>query len=301
VLAGAAVLPLTSPADGASRVRSSESACPLCGEGACSPALVTDGVAILECQRCGLAFRPDRPDDATIKTLYGPEYFVGGSGQYLDYLADEWIHRRQARYYLRQLARFRWTSGTLLDVGCAAGFLLDEARQAGWRVEGCDVSAYMARHAHEVLGLPVREGEFLAQDYAAGSVDVVTLLSVLGHLPDPRGVERRLHELVRPGGLALVEAWDRGSLFARMCGRRWHEWNPRYVLYYFTRRALRRLFDGSRWRLVSCRASVKWISVRRGLHVLGPTDRTARASGPLANLAVPYMAGDLVLAAFERR
>lgn len=297
----AAVLPLTAVADAATEHRAGGPACPVCGGRPCSPTLVKDGVAILGCPRCGLAFRPDPPDHATIKALYGREYFVGGRGQYLDYLADEWLHRRQARYYLRRLARYGRTGGTLLDVGCAAGFLLDEARRAGWRVEGCDVSAYMARHARDALHLPVREGEFLAQDYAAGSMDVVTLVSVLGHLPDPRGVERRLHELVRPGGLVLVEVWNRGSLFARLCGAHWHEWNPRYVLHYFARRTLGHLFEGPRWRLLSCRTSIKWISLRRGLHVLGPASETTRSDGLLGRIPVPYMAGDLALAAFERR
>jgi SAM-dependent methyltransferase len=278
--------------------------CPVCGAHGTHPLFETQGIQMFACPVCALLMHSSGPTVQHAADLYDESYFVGGGGQYVDYLADEWLHRRQARYYLRALRRAGRLPGRLLDVGCAAGFFLDEARQAGWTVSGCDVSPFMADFARSKLNLPVLQGDFASLPFPKAGFDVVTLLSVLGHIPDPRAVEARLHELVVPGGLVMVEAWDRQSTFARLAGRRWHQYSPRYVLHHFGRSTFQHLFEPSRWHQVSYSASIKWISLLRGLHVLasgtsgnGPAVRSVVTG----RIPVPYAAGDLVLAIFERR
>lgn len=70
------------------------------------------------------------------------------SGGYVDYVGDEHVHRRNARRHLGRL-RGLHPPGTLREVGSAAGFLLDEARHAGWEVRGIEVSEPMTREAEE--------------------------------------------------------------------------------------------------------------------------------------------------------
>ena len=51
------------------------------------------------------------------------------------------------------------------------------------------------------------------------SIDVITLWDVIEHTPDPSRVIRRVSELVKPGGLLIVNYPDIGSSIARLLGR----------------------------------------------------------------------------------
>src|SRR5581483_7615111 len=87
-----------------------------------------DGYDIVRCPVCGLLARATLPTEAELADLYSVEYFRAAShdGQgYLDYLGDAHVHRETARRRLRRLERFQGT-GSLLDVGAAAGFFVAE-------------------------------------------------------------------------------------------------------------------------------------------------------------------------------
>jgi SAM-dependent methyltransferase len=239
---------------------------------------------------------------------YDAGYFTDPHREYGDYLGEEAVHRRQARYYLGVLRSMGITGGRLLDVGCATGFFLDEAHQAGFEVVGCDLSAFAVAHASQVLGLDVVQGDFLEVDLLPHSFDIITLFNVLEHLPDQRAVARKLAELLRPGGVLVVETWDYRALVARALGGHWHDWAPPFVLYYYTKRTLAVLFGSPRWAMVGYRHGTKWISVRRALEVLGraPLGVIAGAAERLsrtraARVLAPYHMGDLVLAVLRRR
>ena len=47
-----------------------------------------------------------------------------------------------------------------------------------------------------------------------------------------------MRERTAPGGVWVIETWDRESVVARLLGRRWHEINPPSVLHWFSRRSL---------------------------------------------------------------
>ncbi|MGQ0712304.1 MAG: class I SAM-dependent methyltransferase [Gemmatimonadaceae bacterium] len=284
--------------------------CPSCGSGDVAALFVKHGHTIYRCGACELGFLARMATTQALEALYSASYFTaGGFEGYPDYVGDEPVHRQQARHYLHDLARVGARAGTLLDIGCAAGFFLDEARRAGWRVGGCDVSDYAARYAREHLALDVVQGHFVDAELPVGSVDVATLWSVIAHVPNPRAVERRLYELVRPGGLVAIETSNYRSTVARLLGSRWHLCSPPSVMYYHTRRSLQTLFASSRWRMIAFRRAVKWISVEHALSRLehrAGASVVARALGRLrsrvpATLSVPYALGDIVFVAFQRR
>src|SRR5438105_1315272 len=97
---------------------------------------------------CRLLFRAQPPDDEAIQDIYDARYFRDQPGDsdrhgYADYLADESLHRANARRRIHLLSAHTRRPGRLLDVGCAAGFFVDEAGRAGWDASGIDVSATM--------------------------------------------------------------------------------------------------------------------------------------------------------------
>ncbi|MDL5154672.1 class I SAM-dependent methyltransferase [Actinomycetospora termitidis] len=98
-------------------------------------------------------------------------------------------------------------TGTMIDVGCGDGILLDLVRGSfgdSWGIQGFEISAARADIArargHEVL--VDERGDVPA---AAGAFDLVTSTHVIEHAPDDAAYAAELARLVRPGGLVYVE------------------------------------------------------------------------------------------------
>ncbi len=105
--------------------------------------------------------------------------------------------------YLNEIRRLR-PAGSLIDVGCAFGRFLQEARRH-YRCEGVDISAYALRLARERLpDIPLHHRAL--QAFRRGrTFDVVTCFDVLEHIPDLDPALRCLRDLVaRQGVLALA-------------------------------------------------------------------------------------------------
>jgi len=56
--------------------------------------------------------------------------------------------------------------------------------------------------------------------------DAVSMIQVLPHFIDPKRAMAVVANVLKPGGLLLVETWNRDSWTARMFGKNWHEYSP---------------------------------------------------------------------------
>src|SRR5712672_496127 len=143
-----------------------------------------NGCNILRCRTCGLGQAETPAFDPA--SYYTGKYFSGRqSDGYADYLAAEPVLRRE---FARTVAFIRqWCNGgRLLEIGCAYGFFLHEAKKY-FDVSGIELAAdaaiYCQRSGLSVLP-GVAEETTLHQDEM---VDVIVMLDVIEHLPDPRG------------------------------------------------------------------------------------------------------------------
>jgi SAM-dependent methyltransferase len=102
-----------------------------------------------------------------------------------------------------------------LDFGCGLGRLTRALAPHFTRTLGLDVASTMIDEARRLDAGPDRSGaEFVLHDrddmsrYETGSIDFVSCLLVLQHLPSRDAIERYLREFVRvlaPGGVAVVQ------------------------------------------------------------------------------------------------
>lgn len=131
----------------------------------------------------------------------------------------------------------------LLDCGAGTGLFAEEM-QAHCRVLVLDTHEESLRllrerfRAEQILGL---EGDRVP--LPAASLDYVTALDVLEHVPDDRAVVRDFHRLLKPGGLAVVTVPASMAL--------WSDWDVALHHYRRYHRAqLRALFPGAQWETV---------------------------------------------------
>ena len=163
---------------------------------------------------------------------------------YAGYGAAEARKRHHGRTLLNAIEAHA-APGTLLEIGCAYGYFLDEARMRGWRVRGVEPSEHAARHARERLGLEVAAGPLGRRAPGQAAVDVVALWDVIEHLPSPRETVESLCTWLRPGGVLALSTGDVGSLTARLHGADWSLMTPPWHQFYFSRTTLRRLLEQS--------------------------------------------------------
>ena len=211
--------------------------CPICS-GETIRLFQTNGYWIRECIACGHRLADIMPEAGHVGQVYGDHYFFGDVDGYPDYLSEEALLTATGRRY-GQLVKSYLSPGTLLDVGCAAGFLSKGFQEAGWEVLGLEPNARMAEHARQ-QGIEVITGS-LEDFHTIERFDLIVMIQVVPHLFNLHNALDAAVALTKPGGFWLIETWDRDSLTARIFGHRWHEYSPPSVLHYFSREGLGRL------------------------------------------------------------
>ncbi len=218
--------------------RLERAACPLC-EGPMTRLFSRHGYWISRCIGCRHRSAEIVPTSDHVARIYNDEYFYGGGAGYSDYGSEAALLRDHGRRYAEVLAR-HMPPGRVLDVGAAAGFVLEGLMQQGWSGAALEPNASMAASARDRLGIDVWNVP-LERCPASERFDVVMMVQVIAHLVRPREALAAAKAVTRPGGFWLIETWDRDSWMARLFGKRWHEYSPPSVLHWFSHDGLRRL------------------------------------------------------------
>jgi 2-polyprenyl-3-methyl-5-hydroxy-6-metoxy-1,4-benzoquinol methylase len=199
-----------------------------------------DGFRIEQCRACGLAATAPAVPADEIGRWYPARYY-GDTNRRFHPLLERLIPRFRMRRADEVERRTGAKGGRMLDVGCGRGLLPSLMRARGWEAEGVEISDDAARHAREVLGLPVFVGPFVAYPGAPSSFDAVVIWHVLEHLPDPRAALEKAHALLKPGGLLMVAVPNFESAQAAFAGPHWFHLDVPRHYFHFRLRVLARL------------------------------------------------------------
>ncbi len=200
--------------------------CPVCGEERSTPVPVGAADVLERCLACGTvrAARYADPDD-----VFSEDYFAGAAGgfgidlshpRFRAYLLE--VGDQRIRAIERAGAR---RPGTLLDVGCGQGELLEAARARGWTVQGVEPLAAAAEVARG-RGFDVLTATLAESGLPERAYDVVSAFHVLEHVPDAPAFLAELARWVRPGGLVVVESPNWDSVLRRASGAGWMHLRP---------------------------------------------------------------------------
>jgi 2-polyprenyl-3-methyl-5-hydroxy-6-metoxy-1,4-benzoquinol methylase len=123
-----------------------------------------------------------------------------------------------------------------LDVGCGGGYLVAALAGRGFDAYGVDMSRYAVTHRVAGTENLLLEGDLSALD-GRQPFELITMMDVIEHLPDPVSAVRQAFSLLAAGGtLILLTPRYGGRLLARQ-GAEYVHFNSDHM-YYFTEQTL---------------------------------------------------------------
>jgi len=230
--------------------------CPACDVAPRPTSLRRGASAFVRCPSCRSLWQTPFPDDARLAEIYGAGYLerwgIAGDEALSEVRA---MKEASARSFLGRVARHR-RGGALLDVGCALGFLLGEAKRAGYEPYGLDRNASAITQAQAEFGTRVQAVELDAEPFPGVSFAVVTLVDVLEHVPDPGALLAAVGARLEPGGVLALLLPNAGSLMARVLGNAWPHLAEEH-LWLWTPDGLRAFLQRQGWRVLETRTAVR--------------------------------------------
>lgn len=243
---------------------------------------------IVECETCSHRFVHPLPE---LQELYEENEDV-------TYVRSEPQRRRSARTWLRFVRHYAPEAKSLIDIGCATGFFLDEARKE-MRVEGVELSRWAADLAavrHQVHRQPVSKLRIESR------FDTATMWGVIEHLVDPRRELAAVHSLLEPGGMLFVYTGDRSALLPRLLRKKWW-WYQGMHIQYFSRSTLSHLLNDTGFSVVAVRNLPIYFSLAslgqslNRYSLAKPFVRVLKSSPAASHLVRITLSGEMVIVA----
>jgi SAM-dependent methyltransferase len=259
-----------------------------------------NGISILKCSCCGLGAADARDFDPS--AYYNEGYFNGNRHDgYADYQASEGILRAEFQKIVDKLQALGASKGTLLELGCAYGFFLMEARKHydvyGIEISDDAVKSCRTRGLDKVIQGTAQQSEL----DRIPSLDILVMLDVIEHLERPDQVLESVSAKLKPGGTALLTTGDFSSLSSRLFGQYWRLMTPPQHLWFFTPESLRLLGKRVALELVSVEYPSKRVPLSLILYqLLRPFKPQVKLPKFLSSIALPVNTFDAMRVVFRK-
>lgn len=150
------------------------------------------------------------------------------NNEFYNELGNDWLHRHDhpvALLRAENALRIPWIvqevrshvgkKGSVLDVGCGAGFLSNALAKEGYETTGIDTSASsleIARASDETKSVIYKEANAYSLPFPDKSFDVVCAMDILEHVETPNILIAEASRVLKDDGLFFFHTFNRNPL-----------------------------------------------------------------------------------------
>ncbi len=280
--------------------------CPICHSNHTKLKFLKNQYEILHCLDCSHLFTDFQPSAKEASEIYSDEYFYNGGVGYMDYTLEKDMLIKRGEYYADKISGYKST-GKVLDIGAAAGFILKGFENKGWTGTGIELNKTMVEYGKKSLGVSLIQGS-IENTPLEEKFDLIIMIQVIAHIYDLRASVNKIKHLLKPDGIVLIETWNKDSLTARLSGKNWHEFSPPSTLNYFSKRTLDFLMTKSGFSKIDTGTPRKSIHSKHAKslikHKLLESNKLKWLAGITAlipgNILLPYPAEDLFWVTYKK-
>lgn len=213
--------------------------CPVCNS-ATRKFFDIDQHTIRRCQVCAHQFVEVKPESKPVNDVNNDPHFQVKEEGYANYFSEAKFLKIKGQRYAQLMSRHFKRPGQVLDVGSAAGFILQGFLDRDWKGGGIEPNADMAEQA-EKSGLCVVQGT-MEEFRTTEKYDLITFIQVIAHFTNVQEAFRIAAEATQSNGFWLIETSNRDSIKARLSGKKWQGYyHPPNTLHWFSPKDLKRL------------------------------------------------------------
>ncbi len=198
---------------------------------------------VVKCIFCNFMFLNPLPNKSQLIKYYKNFDYKTG-------FINEYLIRQDSIRTLQNIKKLGYENGSLLDIGCGAGFFLDEARKFGWNVRGIDTSEISADYGQKKLKLEITIADFLNYEFRESKFKVITLLQVIEHLSDSKLMLRKIYKLLEPNGLLCVATPNIKSYLAQVMHKDFTYMIPPEHVVFYSIDTLRKLLSNIGYKII---------------------------------------------------
>lgn len=155
--------------------------------------------SLTRCNECGLVFQHSLPSKAFLKKFYH-QLYQHKKGLPSTLNAYEQFHPEQEEARINAIEKYI-KGGKLLDIGASSGFFLHQlSKHPNWKGYGVELSISAVKKAKDDFGLEITHGDIFNPHIKNNFFDVITMFSVLEHIPNIHETLDMVYKKLKPNG-----------------------------------------------------------------------------------------------------
>ena len=239
--------------------------CPLCGSEKFKKQWKEEN-PFVKCAGCGCVYQNPQPLPQDLAGRYDGEYLEYELGNEVNFFNLMKLGLKDIRF--DDVEEEIGPGGSIIDVGCATGMLLEYMKGRGWRTLGIEVCAPAARYGIENRKVDIHIGPLESAALPDSSFDVVHCSHLIEHLNSPSLFIKDVYRILKPGGYFIVTTPNIAGFQAKIFKYKWRSAIDDHMVL-FSKGILKRNLIGSGFSIIR---SKTWggLAVGAGSGILKP-------------------------------